>query len=150
MLSPTDPAKYKELGGLDGMAKSLKADLQNGLNVPLTEDGKAVALAAKQASKSSVNATHGPIELASPTKSAAQTNLEERIAVFGTNKMPEPITKTLWAFVWDTFQDKMLLLLCFAAAAEIAIGSYKSAAKGDNIELIDGFAVLFAGIHIKL
>ena len=154
MLSPTDPAKYKELGGLEGMAKRLKTDLHKGLNVPLAEDGKPSIIQVGGSTALSPHATKAHSrtagsssqhELRSPTESAQQKDLEDRVAVFGTNRMPEPITKSIWAFVWDTFQDKMLLLLCFAAAAEIAIGSYKSAAKGDNIELIDGFAVLFAG-----
>jgi Ca2+-transporting ATPase len=152
MLSPTDPKKYKELGGLEGMAKLLKSDLHKGLNVPFAEDGKpsivqvggssAVSPHSTKAHSRTAGSSH---ELKSATQQGVERDLEERMAVFGTNRMPEPVTKTIWAFVWDTFQDKMLLLLCFAAAAEIAIGSYKAATKGDNIELIDGFAVLFAG-----
>jgi magnesium-transporting ATPase (P-type) len=69
---------------------------------------------------------------------------------FGSNKLPDPISKTFLQFVWEAFHDKTLIVLMFAAFAEIAIGVYKVRfiAEKDREEaaLIDGFAILAAGI----
>lgn len=160
MLSPPSAETFKGLGYAAGMAKLLKSDLKRGLHivdpkaVAVEDDVKAPPTTGK--SRALENNQTNAIRRGDSTVTADPTDtyvttkddVEARKAVFGTNQMPEPILKSLWSFVTDAYQDKMLILLTVAAMVEIAIGSYKAATKYDNLELIDGFAVLFAGMHI--
>jgi len=71
--------------------------------------------------------------------------LEEQKKIYGDNKLPEPITHTLWEFVWEALKDKTLIVLMGAAAFEGGIGIYKILSKNDNLALIDGAAIIGAG-----
>ena len=75
--------------------------------------------------------------------------IESNRSRFGTNVMPEPVSKTFLQFVWEAFQDKTLLVLMAAAAVEIGVGIYKAkfAPEADREEgsLLDGGAILVAG-----
>jgi P-type Ca2+ transporter type 2C len=69
--------------------------------------------------------------------------------IYGTNTLPEPISKSFLQFVWEALQDKTLIVLMVAAAVELALGVYKfKFAPEDEREsaaLLDGGAVLVAG-----
>lgn len=69
---------------------------------------------------------------------------------FGSNKLPEPVSKNFLEFVWEALKDKTLIVLMFAAALEISIGIYKSwfAPQKDQLALIDGGAILVASIYV--
>ena len=82
--------------------------------------------------------------------SGEDLDLQARREFYGTNKLPEPISKSFLMFVWEALQDKTLLVLLAAAAVELGIGVYKFkfAPEADRQEtaLIDGAAILVAGI----
>jgi magnesium-transporting ATPase (P-type) len=123
--------------------------LKRGLHI---YDPKATAVAEDEKKSTAIESTQtaairrGDSTVVSDSYASTKDDVEMRKAVFGTNQMPEPILKSLWSFVTDAYQDKMLILLTVAAMVEIGIGGYKTKTTGDSLELIDGFAVLFAGM----
>jgi Ca2+-transporting ATPase len=154
LLSPPNATHYFEkIGGPEGMAKLLKSDLQHGLNII----SKELVPAESEKNEAQEKDTYGvkrrnsilggsvPKRLSVSEKMAVD-NTEARIAHFGTNTMPEAVSKSIWAFVLDALNDKILIMLIVAAIAEIAIGIYKTT-KGSAVELIDGVAIWIAGMQ---
>ncbi|KAJ3414637.1 plasma membrane calcium [Chytridiales sp. JEL 0842] len=75
-----------------------------------------------------------------------------RLQLWGDNTLPQPELRSFWSFAFDALQDKMLMILIFAAAAEIGIGIYKTwfAAERDSVAIIDGAAIITAVIIIVM
>lgn len=69
----------------------------------------------------------------------------DRIAKYGTNTLPAPVSFSFLHFCWEAIQDRTLILLLVAAAVEVAYGIYVAVSSRQNASLIDGFAVVFAG-----
>lgn len=82
--------------------------------------------------------------------SSTKSNLEAKREFYGTNSLPQPTTKSFLQLVWGVIQAKILIVLIIAALVEIGIGVYKFRFAPRNSReqaaLIDGFAILFAGI----
>jgi Ca2+-transporting ATPase len=83
------------------------------------------------------------------TKGLDKDQVEKQKVVFGTNALPEAVSKHFLEFVWEALHDKTLIVLMFAAALEIGIGIYKQffAVERDELALIDGGAILIASIN---
>ena len=164
LLSPPDKVKFQALGGLDGFARLLKTDVKKGLKIidnsthaVVDEDSVPVVTQTEQASamkgfqvkrRNSIiqSSKSGSSSMAEKLDSSPPDNVEQRIAYFGTNKMPEPLSSSILDFILDTLSDKILIMLIVAAVVEIAIGIYEAIKTKNNLQLIDGFAVLAAGI----
>ena len=82
---------------------------------------------------------------------SSKDDFEHRKTVFGSNALPEPVSKSLLQFMWEALHDKTLIVLMGAATLEIAAGIYKFsfAPVRDPLELIDGGAIIVAGILTK-
>ena len=80
------------------------------------------------------------------------SDIERQVSKYGTNILPEQISKSFFAFVWEGLHDKTLMVLMVAAAVELAIGVYKTwfAPKKDSIALIDGGAILIAVVIVVM
>ncbi|KAJ3201988.1 hypothetical protein HDU82_007683 [Entophlyctis luteolus] len=65
---------------------------------------------------------------------------------FGDNTLPETKLKSLWSFALDVLKDRMLIILMIAAAADVAIGIYKSAfaEQKDPLGFVDGLVIILA------
>ena len=72
--------------------------------------------------------------------------LKKQEEMYGNNTTPEPESLTFLQFVLQALGDKTLIVLMVAAAFEIAIGIYKVVKDKDNLALIDGGAILIAGL----
>ena len=78
-------------------------------------------------------------------QTTADQGFVERRAFYGTNALPEPVSKTLLQFMWEALQDKTLIVLIVAAVVEMSIGIYKFMSKNDSLALLDGGAIIVAG-----
>ncbi|KAH6569663.1 hypothetical protein BASA60_008133 [Batrachochytrium salamandrivorans] len=80
--------------------------------------------------------------------------LEDRKVFYGSNALPEPASRTIFSFMWEALQDKILIVLCAAAVIEMAIGIYKFAfapvGKRDKFGLIDGAAIVVAVVIVVM
>lgn len=55
----------------------------------------------------------------------SEDGAEERIRVYGRNKLPEREMKSFWRFLWEAFCDKVLIILSIAAAVSFALGMWQ-------------------------
>lgn len=72
--------------------------------------------------------------------------MNTQIERYGSNKLPEPVSKSLLSFIWEALHDKTLIVLMVAAAFELGIGIYEGffSATMDKLALIDGGAIVVA------
>ncbi|RKO84783.1 E1-E2 ATPase-domain-containing protein [Blyttiomyces helicus] len=144
LLDPKDPALYASLGASAGLAAALRSDLDQGL------------------STLSSAAPAPPTDLGAAEKAAAHPpacrdplDIDVRREVFGTNQLPEPVTKSFWSFAIDALKDKTLIVLCIAAAVEVAFGVYEykfenPPEKRDSVGIVDGAAIVVAVLVIVI
>ncbi|KAI9101221.1 hypothetical protein DFS34DRAFT_462592 [Phlyctochytrium arcticum] len=172
LLDPKSPEKYAQLGGRDGMLSKLKVDMTVGLitkagskgfahdtlNAEAASTGVAGALTEGTTTQRPVNKRASMLSFASKKSAVEDTtqttpdpiDLDLRREAFGSNKLPEPISKTLVAFMIDALKDKTLIVLCIAAAVEIAVGIYKLVKESEELAIIDGAAIIVAVIIVVL
>ena len=70
---------------------------------------------------------------------SSNSDLDERIDIYGSNKKPEPELDTFWDICWDTMKDQINVLLQVLGVVSLIIG-----ATGDHPTYgwIEGFAIL--------
>jgi Ca2+-transporting ATPase len=126
LVDPKDPDKLRDLGGVKGVAKSLHADIVNGLSVSpmstFTSGGK----------------EHGET-----------VTLEQRRHAYGANVIPGTPQRSIWSLIWDARHDKILCMLVIAAAVSLAVGIYEdiTADASDpykNLHWIEGASIAVA------
>lgn len=137
LIDPKNPTLYEKLGQSQGLAKALKTNLDTGLNAPIEEN---IATSSRKRRPSQPQVQTSPVG----------NDILLRRSVFGTNALPEPISKSFFQFMWEAVQDRTLIVLIIAAIVEIGIGVYKFGfappEKRDSLALVDGGAILVAGI----
>ncbi|EPS35998.1 hypothetical protein H072_10422 [Dactylellina haptotyla CBS 200.50] len=126
MLNPKSLSAYQALGGIFGIAKGLKTDLQTGLSVDETDIdspisfNEAVTSSEEEPKKSNHSqAVHLP-------RSGATTAYADRLRVFKDNRLPEKKSIPLWMLMWNAYKDEILLLLTGAAIISLALGLYET------------------------
>ncbi|KNC97338.1 calcium-translocating P-type ATPase, PMCA-type [Spizellomyces punctatus DAOM BR117] len=155
LLDPKNPEKYAQLGGRDGMLQKLQVDMHTGLQT------KKQTLAPDEHAAETGSLVHRLNKRASSVFSGkSASNQQQRVAdpldgnlrreAFGSNKLPEPVSKSLLAFMLDALKDKTLIVLCIAAAVEIAVGIYKLTKEDDKLAIIDGAAIIVAVLIVVL
>ncbi|KAJ3188439.1 hypothetical protein HDU85_005590 [Gaertneriomyces sp. JEL0708] len=159
LLDPKSPEKYAEIGGKDAFLKALNVDPAVGLvskthtashvsdNDPESAEQRRIRKRASRASSIlslNIGASEEDRSYIPPHDEA------NRVRVFGNNSLPEPVSKTLLQFMWGAIQDKTLIVLCIAAAVEIAIGIYKIVDKNESLAIIDGGAIIVAVLIVVM
>ncbi|KAJ3148000.1 hypothetical protein HDU89_005074 [Geranomyces variabilis] len=148
LIDPKNPEEYANLGGLDGLLEKLHVDKNTGLK---SSGGGGVSQPSSSSSPPPPKDEEGAVPHAQPAKEARDPDDgQERRDAFGANELPEPVSKTLVAFMIDALKDKTLIVLCIAAVVEIAIGIYEAVGKGDSLGIIDGFAIVVAVLIVVL
>ncbi|TFK28173.1 calcium-transporting ATPase [Coprinopsis marcescibilis] len=75
---------------------------------------------------------------------------EDRKRVYGANVLPTRPSKTLLQLMWMALKDKVLILLCAAAAISLALGIYQALAPNrphpeePAVEWVEGVAIILA------
>ena len=138
VFDPKNLSQLNNLGGVSGIAEKLLTNLETGLSTSNSTD------------------TTITLEQSTPIKKPPSTGTEpyfqDRRAVYGDNAIPPAKSFTFLEFCWEVLKDKILILLMAAAVVEIAIGIWKAVSTGETIAVIDGVAILVAGIkstHLK-
>ncbi|KAH8651316.1 hypothetical protein BX600DRAFT_489762 [Xylariales sp. PMI_506] len=161
MLNPKSPSAFYALGGLAGLEKGLRTDRNAGLSVDETTLDGTVSfeeVAPKGISKTSNAASDSgkPAPERAPTFSGHQVQSEafrDRRRVFAENRLPEKKSKTLLELAWQTYNDKVLILLTIAAVVSLALGLYQTFGGshedgGARVEWVEGVAILVAIILV--
>ncbi|KAJ5082654.1 ATPase P-type K/Mg/Cd/Cu/Zn/Na/Ca/Na/H-transporter [Penicillium argentinense] len=157
LLNPKSFAAFHALGGLRGLEKGLRTDVQSGLSTDeSTLDGavafdEAVGSNAMPKSASPVGPPPTPPADGKPATNETE-EFSDRRRVFGNNKLPERKLKTIWELAWIAFNDKVLILLTVAAAISLAVGIPQSLHPADpnepGVEWVEGLAILVAIIIV--
>lgn len=160
MLDPKNLDTLTSFGGSAGLLKGLGTNAEKGLTTSGTPSAGADDAAQPAESTDKVpnvklttpegNVGEAPTP-AVPTETVVAT-FDDRQRVFGTNTLPTRPSKTLLQLMWMALKDKVLILLCIAAAISLVLGivqAVTSTHTGDGpeeppVEWVEGVAVLIA------
>jgi Ca2+-transporting ATPase len=141
LLNPKSLQNFQELGGLVGIERGLRTNIQSGLSSDKTDlDGIATS------NTISDRAADAALPSAVPTNQRYDTIIGRR-RIFGENRLPVKKTKSIWALAWVAYNDKVLILLTVAAVISLSLGIYQSiAAKGGEarVQWVEGVAIVVA------
>lgn len=112
-LSEKDVNALLELGGSSSSSSSSKAQ---------SKDGRSPS---SQSIKSLLEALQTDPEKGLSDDQYSENGSQERIRVYGKNKLPEREVKSFWRFLWEAFCDKVLIILTVAAAISFALGMWQ-------------------------
>ncbi|KAI9350601.1 hypothetical protein DFJ73DRAFT_795906 [Zopfochytrium polystomum] len=148
------------LGGISGLLKRLRTNVYSGLTPEreLASSGKWWTLPSGMDSSENAHRHGGPRKIGSAATMKSLTNTDgadvfsERRKVFDDNVLPQPELKSIWSFAADALKDKTLIILCFAAVAEIGTGVYKAAfaPEREPAGYVDGITIVLAVLAIVM
>ena len=133
--NPKNPAAFRELGGLQGLAVGLRTNLLAGLDADETTLGGEASPETRNTSTStkeglspspglhSAQTTAVEVPLPRPPKSGLFVTRKQ---AFLDNTLPTKKHPTFPQLLWMTYNDPVLFLLTAAAAVALAIGLYQS------------------------
>ncbi|KAK6335680.1 plasma membrane calcium [Orbilia brochopaga] len=164
LLNPKSLAAYQAMGGIFGIAKGLRTDLQAGLSVDETTITSPISFnEAVTSSEDEPKKTEKsqPIYVPQPGENGA---FADRLRVFKDNRLPEKKATPLWKLMWTAYKDEILLLLSAAAVISLGLGLYetfrahpapKEGQEADNrgvrgADWIEGVAIMVAIIIVVL
>jgi Ca2+-transporting ATPase len=158
LLNPKSLSAFYALGGLDGLEKGLRSDRKAGLSVDEQYLDDTVTFEEATAPKTSQTPTKGtPNGGLQHTKSepaaAGKESFVDRKRVFSDNRLPERKPKNLLQLAWMAYNDKVLILLTFAAMISLALGLYQTFGQKHEpgvpkVEWIEGVAICVAIIIV--
>lgn len=117
LLNPKSLAAYRALGGISGIARGLQTNLESGLSVDETNVRRRIAFDEAVEGKDTK-------EESSAIPGAEQFG--DRARVYGKNVLPAKKATPLWKLMWNTYNDKVLILLTVAAFVSLALGLYET------------------------
>ncbi|KAJ3358849.1 hypothetical protein GGF32_009945 [Allomyces javanicus] len=186
LIDPKDPAHLASLGGPAGVCRALRVDPKRGLCPPLTEyeppsvvharavhDAKAKSWTAKVRRMpayvpppgaggrrvSSVVGGGREEDGPPPTRDEeemARRDMEERVAVFGANRLPEVKMDSIFELMWAALQDRTLIMLTIAAIVSLALGLYEDFGMHqddvhhEKVKWVEGVAIIIAVLIVVL
>jgi Ca2+-transporting ATPase len=157
MSNPKSHNAFYELGGLVGLEKGLKTDRNAGLSVNETTFDESVAYEDVAARDTPKYGTAGdklpepktPTSIPPATYDTKASGFLDRRRIFSENRLPDKKNKTLLQLAWQTYNDKVLILLTIAAVVSLALGLYQTFGgaleEGEvGVVWIEGVAILVA------
>ncbi|KAJ5975946.1 ATPase P-type K/Mg/Cd/Cu/Zn/Na/Ca/Na/H-transporter [Penicillium waksmanii] len=159
LLNPKSFSAFRALGGLRGLEKGLRTNVQSGLSTDeaaldgTVEFEDAVGSGSPSLSKTASPVRPPPVTPAdTKTDSDASQEFSDRKRIYGDNQLPERKLKTIWELAWIAFNDKVLILLTIAAIVSLAVGIPQSVHPADpdepGVEWVEGLAILIAIIIV--
>ncbi|QPG96889.1 hypothetical protein C2857_005432 [Epichloe festucae Fl1] len=151
LLNPKSLVVFQALGGLRGIAKGLQTDTAAGLNIDETSVPQTVSFDQAVHSSSLDIAYDKHVTLNSDTSSES---FADRTRVYKRNVLPAKEPIPLWKFVWNAYNDKILVLLTVAAVVSLALGLYeifavkKEPGAPPPVDWVEGVAICVAIIVV--
>ncbi|KAL1301415.1 hypothetical protein AAFC00_005672 [Neodothiora populina] len=162
LLNPKSLPAFAALGGLTGIAKGLRTDLRTGLSIDENHLSGTVSLEeATKYTSDAVSDDKHPSDIAEtvlqsdPQPHASKETFSDRIRVFKRNVLPEKKATPLWKLMWQAYNDKVLILLTFAAMISLALGLYETFRPREpgepmSVDWIEGCAICIAIVIVVL
>ncbi|KAI1187470.1 calcium-translocating P-type ATPase [Nemania serpens] len=162
MLNPKNHSAFYAMGGLAGLEKGLRTNRDTGLSVDEVALDGAVTfeeVATKHpkygTARDAVPESKIPAEKPHPSSESKTGPFCDRKRIFSENRLPEKEAKTLLDLAWQTYNDKVLILLTIAAVVSLALGLYQTfggshEAGEPRVEWVEGVAILVAIVIVVL
>ncbi|KAJ9283531.1 hypothetical protein DTO021C3_8891 [Paecilomyces variotii] len=146
MLNPKSLAAFQALGGLNGLARGLRTDLDAGLSV---DEGRLEgSISFEEATDLKTFKSTADHELKSTNNQAtgavSDSQFVDRIRVFGRNRLPERKGAGFFKLFWDAYNDRIIILLTIAAVVSLSLGVYETVDEGFGADWIEGVAICVA------
>lgn len=155
LLSPKSLQAYVALGGLSGIERGLRTNIESGLSVDETTlAGQVVFEDATKYSQELVMTLSSSDSQCMPVASSDANAFSDRVRVYSKNVLPAKKPTPLWKLMWNAYNDKVLLLLTAAAAISLALGLYETfGAKHEpgaptSVDWVEGLAICVAIIIV--
>ncbi|OMJ26336.1 Calcium-transporting ATPase PAT1 [Smittium culicis] len=163
MVANKDLDKLKKFNNTKGLLSFLRVDNKVGLRTTSVEDATGNNWSSTQDSSNESQ----PQAVKTPKNTPKNKNQEDlswiedlettkltfpdRVKAFGINVYPSSEAKTFFRYALDVLNDKMLILLCFAAVVSLALGIYQdvrvtgiSEEDDNDVHWIEGFSIIIA------
>ncbi|KAK5687928.1 plasma membrane calcium [Elasticomyces elasticus] len=163
MLNPKSLAAYVALGGLHGIERGLRSDIDAGLSVDEAHlDGAVTFSEATHYYKKlrELDGTAAPRDVGTRQHIVGATGSDgtfvDRKRVYSDNRLPEKHATPLWKLMWMAYNDKILILLTVAAMISLALGLYETLGvehppgSPPPVDWIEGLAICIAIIIVVL
>ncbi|KAL6240788.1 plasma membrane calcium [Rhinocladiella similis] len=147
LLNPKSLSAFKALGGLRGLERGLRTSISAGLSVDETRlDGQISFDEATAAGKEKVygNSALSSTPSRTETQGVGSSQFDDRLRVFGDNRLPERKPDGILVLIWRAYNDKILILLTIAAVVSLALGIYESVAGDSGVDWVEGVAICVA------
>ncbi|OLY84840.1 Calcium-transporting ATPase PAT1 [Smittium mucronatum] len=164
MVANKDLGSLKKLNNTKGLLSFLRVDKKMGLVTTSVEDAsdnqwkgnyndkESVIIPSKSDFKKKEVNKNDPEELSwLQDFELTKETFPQRVDAFGVNVYPAAKSKTFMNHVLEVLNDKMLLLLCFAAVISLGLGIYQDvrvsgvAEEDDNnVHWVEGFSIIVA------
>jgi Ca2+-transporting ATPase len=118
-LNPKSLPALKAVGGIRGLEKGLRTDCRTGLSV---DEGSLLGTVSFEA----VTGTDDSEIKFPPTSTNNPGSFSDRKRVFSDNSLPRKKPKSIWRLMWEQYNDKILILLSFAAVISLGLGLYQT------------------------
>lgn len=148
MQNPKSLAAFHALGGLQGLERGLRTDLNAGLSI---DEGCLEGKVEFQDVTSSAQHTStgkSPSSLVTsapaPVSSGNGSPFEDRIRVFSRNKLPARKSTGFLKLFWAAYNDKIIILLTVAAVISLSLGIYQTVSEGSGVDWVEGVAICVA------
>ena len=148
LLNPKSLHAFRVLGGLRGLERGLRTDLDAGLSVDETRLGGSVTF--EDARSANGKGGIGKLQDVEITNNEAKDRFHDRLRVFRNNRLPERKADSIWILIWRNYNDKILILLTIAAIVSLAIGLYEAFSGGSGVDWVEGVAICVAIIIVVI
>ncbi|OQO13007.1 hypothetical protein B0A48_02471 [Cryoendolithus antarcticus] len=157
LLNPKSLAAYSALGGLRGIERGLRTNVETGLSVD--ENVLDGTVTFEDASAYAGKSFESPPPLVTDARDvtvASGESFTDRIRIFSNNALPEKKATPLWKLMWMAYKDKILILLTVAAVISLALGLYEvfgvdhPEGSPPPIDYVEGLAICIAIIIVVL
>jgi Ca2+-transporting ATPase len=140
LLNPKSLAAFQALGGLLGLARGLRTDLNAGLSI---DEGRLEGTVDIKDVTQHMS-TGKPLQETTPVSSGNGSPFEDRIRVFSQNRLPARKSTGFFKLFWDAYNDKIIILLTTAAVISLSLGIYQTVSEGNGVEWVEGVAICVA------
>ncbi|KAA6411106.1 MAG: P-type calcium [Lasallia pustulata] len=130
LLNPKSLGAFHALGGLSGLEKGLRSDRLGGLSMDEQflegtvsfEEAKIASEDARPPKGLGRRSMTRTSSRGTISKQQADSFFADRKKVFKENRLPEKKAKSIFQLAWMAYNDKVLILLTFAAVVSLALG----------------------------
>jgi len=156
MQNPKSLAAFHALGGLQGLERGLRTDLNAGLSVDEgrlegTVTFQEVAPPVYNKRLSISKPSLGPsTATAVPASTGGGPPFEDRIRVFSENRLPARKSAGFFKLLWVAYNDKIIILLTIAAIVSLSLGIYETVSGGTGVDWVEGVAICVAILIVTI